>query len=258
MRGHVRQRGRNWAIVIDQRDPHTGQRKRRWYSFKGTKREAQVECARRICEMQSGISVDPSRMTVAAFLARWINHMRTIVSPRTLEVYGETVARITPHIGAVPLLKLRPAEIAATYAAALERGRRTGDGGLSPRSVHMMHRLLVQSLKQAVKWQLLDRNPCDAVSPPRVERKQMKVLDRAPLRCRLSRSRNCVGIGSYRRRSCYGSASDSQMTAMSACNQIINLGRPAACPAFLVSSSKPPVCHASGCTICDTHMRPIY
>jgi len=178
MKGHIRERSPgHWAIVIDVRDPQTGKRRRRWHSFRGTKREAQVECAWLISEMQSGISVDPSRMTVAAFLARWMNHMRTVVSPRTLEVYGETVARITPHIGAIPLLKLRPDEIAGTYAAALERGRRTGGGGLSPRSVHMMHRLLVQSLKQAVKWQLLARNPCDAVSPPRVERKQMRVLD---------------------------------------------------------------------------------
>src|SRR5262249_4941364 len=40
-------------------------------------------------------------------------------------------------------------------------------------SVHMMHRVLSQAMKQAVKWQLLAQNPCDAVSPPRVERKQM-------------------------------------------------------------------------------------
>jgi integrase len=50
-------------------------------------------------------------------------------------------------------------------------------GGLSPRSVCLMHRVLSQAMKQAVKWQLLAQNPCDAVSPPRVERKQMKVLD---------------------------------------------------------------------------------
>jgi integrase len=41
----------------------------------------------------------------------------------------------------------------------------------------MMHRLIAQALKQAVRWQLLARSPCDAVSPPRVERRQMEVLD---------------------------------------------------------------------------------
>jgi integrase len=60
--------------------------------------------------------------------------------------------------------------------ACLTIGRRKGDG-LSARSVCMMHRVLSQAMKQAVKWQLLARNPCEAVSPPRVERRQMKVLD---------------------------------------------------------------------------------
>jgi integrase len=170
MKGHIRERSPgHWAIVIDVLDPATGKRRRKWHSFKGTKRQAQVECARLISELQSGLSLDPSRVTVTAYLERWLDHMRTQVSPRTLEVYGETVARIVPHIGNVGLSKLRPDAIAAMYATALK--------GLSPRSVHMMHRLLAQSLKQAVKWQLIARNPCDAVSPPRVERRQMQVLD---------------------------------------------------------------------------------
>jgi integrase len=40
-----------------------------------------------------------------------------------------------------------------------------------------MHRVLKQALAQAVVWQDLARNPADAVKPPKVERKQMKVLD---------------------------------------------------------------------------------
>jgi integrase len=63
------------------------------------------------------------------------------------------------------------------YVEALESGRKKAKGGLSPRSVHMMHRVLSQAFKQAVRWQLLIRNLCDAVAPPRVERKQMRVLD---------------------------------------------------------------------------------
>ena len=42
MKGHLKERspGR-WAIVLEVRDEATGNRKRRWHSFKGTKREAQ-------------------------------------------------------------------------------------------------------------------------------------------------------------------------------------------------------------------------
>jgi integrase len=37
--------------------------------------------------------------------------------------------------------------------------------------------VLREALQQAVGWQLLARNPADAVKPPKVERKQMSVLD---------------------------------------------------------------------------------
>ena len=61
MKGHIRERspGR-WAIVIDVRDPQTGRRKRRWHSFQGGKREAQIERSRLISELKGArISIRP-------------------------------------------------------------------------------------------------------------------------------------------------------------------------------------------------------
>ena len=179
MRGHLRERSAgHWAIVIDVRDPQTGTRKRRWHSFKGTKREAQRECARLISELQSGAAVDPSRMTVAAFLERWIEHMASQVSPRSHERYAE-IARnnLAPLLGGLALTKLRPEHISQAYAKALANGRRDGSGGLSARTVTHMHRVLREALQQALRWRMLARNPADAVKPPKVERKQMSVLD---------------------------------------------------------------------------------
>jgi integrase len=48
---------------------------------------------------------------------------------------------------------------------------------LAARSVLSIHRVLRQALSQAVRWQLLTRNPADAVEAPRVERHEMKALD---------------------------------------------------------------------------------
>jgi hypothetical protein len=42
-----------------------------------------------------------------------------------------------------------------------------------------MHRVLKQALGQAVKWEMLNRNPCDAVDPPKVERATMQTFDMA-------------------------------------------------------------------------------
>jgi hypothetical protein len=55
MKGHIRERSPgHWAVVLDVRDAATGRRKRRWHSFAGTKREAQIECARLISELNGG------------------------------------------------------------------------------------------------------------------------------------------------------------------------------------------------------------
>jgi integrase len=106
--------------------------------------------------------------------------MRSQVSPRTLERYEDLAHKnIVPFIGATALTKLRPEGIAAAYAKALATGRRDGKGGLSPRTVHHMHRILKQALEHAVRWRILARNPADAVDPPKVERKKMSALDAA-------------------------------------------------------------------------------
>src|SRR5260370_17454839 len=75
------------------------------------------------------------------------------------------------------LTKLQPAHISQAYAKALASGRRDGTGGLSARTVTHIHRVLREALQQAVQWQMLARNPADAVKPPKVQRKQMSVLD---------------------------------------------------------------------------------
>jgi integrase len=84
---------------------------------------------------------------------------------------------LAPLLGGLILAKLQPAHISAAYAKALTEGRRKGGGGLSPRTVTHMHRVLRQALQQAVQWQMLSRNPADLVKPPKVERQQMTVLD---------------------------------------------------------------------------------
>jgi integrase len=178
MRGHLRERSPgHWAIVIDVRDPQTGKRKRRWHSFTGNKRQAQVECAKLIAEIKNGTALDPAKVTLREYLERWLAHMATQVSPRSAENYREVVEHwIVPALGNLKLSKLQPEQIAHAYSDALTKGGNDGQG-LSPRSVVMMHRTLSQSLKHAVIWRLRGDNPASFCKPPRVERKEMKVLD---------------------------------------------------------------------------------
>jgi len=76
MKGHVRERGAgNWYAVIDRRDPATGKRKRQWLSLNANgKREAETECARLI---SGGSDLVPSKTTMAEFLDRWLEHVKS-------------------------------------------------------------------------------------------------------------------------------------------------------------------------------------
>jgi integrase len=181
MKGHLKERSPgHWAIILDVPDPQTGKRRRKWHAFKGTKRAAQIESARLIATIQGGSYLEPSKMTVSSFLESWIDHVKSQVSPRSHERYSELARKnIVPLIGAVPLTKLKPAQLSAAYTKALKEGRRDGSGGLSPRTVTHMHRILKQALGQAVRWELLTRNPADAVDPPKVERAVMTAYDMA-------------------------------------------------------------------------------
>jgi integrase len=181
MKGHLRERSPgHWAIVLETRDSQTGARKRKWHSFAGTKRKAQDECARLISELNGGLYIEPAKITVGQFLDRWLEHSKPLVSPRTHERYGELVTKnIKPLLGAVLLTKLRPMQISDAYAKALSSGHRKGKGGLAPNTVRYMHVILKAAMRHAVRWQILARNPVDAVDPPKIERATMRTYDLA-------------------------------------------------------------------------------
>jgi integrase len=192
MRGHIRERSpSHWAIVIDLLDQATGKRRRKWHSFAGTKRQAQVECARLVSALQGGSYLEPAKISVAAHMERWLEHVRSQVSPKTFERYcGVVRGHIMPALGAVLLTKLQPAQISEMYAKALSSGRRDGKGGLSAASVLYMHRLLKEALAVAVsEWRLLPWNPAGSIKAPKVKRKQMRALDTAETAALLEASR---------------------------------------------------------------------
>jgi integrase len=182
MKGSVVQKrkgSRNWYAIIESRDEATGKRLRKWISLEATgKRQAQIECARIITELKNDTFQEPSKTTLAEFFDRWLKHMKSQVSPRTHEHYSEIVTKnIVPLLGQAKVSKLSAVQIAQAYTTALESGRRDGKGGLSPRTVHHMHRILKQALGDASRWRLLVRNPADAVDPPKVSAKAMQTYD---------------------------------------------------------------------------------
>lgn len=181
MKGHIRERspGR-WAIVLDVPDPQTGQRRRKWHSFQGNKRAAQVECARLIAELDGGQYIEPAKTTVREYFERWLKHEKANVSPKTHSRYEELLMKnVAPVLGSVTLNKLTASKIDAAWSQLLESGRRNGKGGLSPRTVHHCRRVMLTAMEQAVKWDLLKKNPVSITRPPKVERAKMEAYGAA-------------------------------------------------------------------------------
>lgn len=181
MKGHIRKRGaRSWAIKLDVgRDPITGKRRTKWHTVHGTKRDAERECNRLLHELETGGYVEPTRLTVAEFLSRWLDDVRPNLRPKTFERYDQIVRHhLIPALGHHPLLKLQPLHVSAAWSKGLAQGRRDGTGGLSAQTVKHHHRILSQALKRAVRWRLVARNPAEDVDPPRPQRKEIAILSR--------------------------------------------------------------------------------
>ncbi|MEO6025580.1 MAG: site-specific integrase [Candidatus Binatia bacterium] len=129
--------------------------------------------------VHEGNYVAAGRLTVAEFLKKWLaDYAKQTVAARTSERYAELLRlHVVPTLGQHQLSKLEPLHIQHLYSTLLESGRRDGKGGLSPQTVVHCHRVLRKALKHAVKWQLLIRNPAEAVDPPRVDHREMTTLD---------------------------------------------------------------------------------
>jgi integrase len=185
MKGHIRERGAGkWYAVIDRRDPATGKRRRKWQKLKAKgKRQAQIECAQLISQVSEGSYVEPKKTTLRQFLEMWLAFKKPNVAPRSYERYEELVLKnIVPLLGEVILTRLQPIQISQAYAKAVTGGRRDGRGGLSARTVHHMHRVLRQALGQAVKWDMLIKNPCDLLEKedrPKIDHKTVDTIDAA-------------------------------------------------------------------------------
>jgi integrase len=161
-------------------DPATGQRRTANVAFQGSQKDAERELRRLLRSLDTGEHIDPNRIILREWFASWLGAVRSEVSPRTHERYGEIVAHfLAPALGNVPIAKLAPSQIQAFYNELAVGGRRDGKpGGLSPRTRQHVHRVLHAALTRAVEQQLLARNPAAVFRRrlPKVERAELAVL----------------------------------------------------------------------------------
>jgi integrase len=178
MRGNITRRGRNsWRLKLDLDRDAKGKRQITYRTIRGTKAQAQAELARLITAHDEGRLVEPSKMTIADYTRSWLETAATLtLSGKTAERYRQLIERqIVPHLGVTPLQKLKPVHVANWHAALLKGGSHEG-GPLSARTVGHAHRVLHKALADAVRHELLTRNPASVVSPPKVEETEVQIL----------------------------------------------------------------------------------
>jgi integrase len=140
-------------------------------TVKGKKKDADELETKKKRELDLGIFIEHSKITVDEYLDKWFEvSAKPRLKYRTYEDYIEYMKRyVRPSIGKKLLSKIKPLDIQAIYSEMLKNG-------LSPRTVRYAHAILSSALKQAVKWQILAINPASMTDLPQNHRKEMKAL----------------------------------------------------------------------------------
>ncbi len=179
MRGHIRPRGPGSRELKSDlgSDSLTGRRITKYKAVRGSKRDAEQELRRSLTTVDQDTHADAGKLAVGECLAWWLDdEVRHSVSRKTLERYREIVEkRLVPVLGALPLGKLQPVHVQNYYAQALKSGRRDGKGGLSRQTGIHRDRVLHVAVKRARA--LRPTNPAEDVERPRVERREIEVLE---------------------------------------------------------------------------------
>ena len=122
-------------------------------------------------DLRRGMLAVGSTTTLQEYLENWLEnvHKPTIRLSTYLNYRKLLNNYLVPGLGKVKLQKLTPQQVQVFYSQKMS-------DGLAPKTVNNMHGVLHKALDNAVKWNILSRNVCDAVTPPRIPRKEKNVL----------------------------------------------------------------------------------
>jgi len=145
---------------------------KRWSLYAKSRAEVQVKLRAAQRDTESGLDLSVGqRLTVEKYLEKWLtSSVMHSVKTKTWEGYESIVrVRVNPRIGSRALAKLTTLDLQALYSDLLE-------SGLTGRSVQHTHRVVRAALTQAIRWNLIARNPSDGATAPRAKKSEMRVL----------------------------------------------------------------------------------
>lgn len=154
----------DWYCVVEMAPGPDGQRVQRWLHAPTRKEVLELQ-TKALRERDTGTSIDPTKLTLGAFVARYYETVGKQKLRATVYQVQERYAtrHIVGWLGTIPLQKLAPHHLVAWHGELAAT--------LSPNTIISVHTILHTILEQAVRWQLTNRNVCDLVDAPRrVER----------------------------------------------------------------------------------------
>lgn len=111
-----------------------------------------------------GRQVEGRSLTVAVYLARWLETKKQSVREITLNNYRSSMGSyVIPNLGSVPLSRLTPSHIESLQARLLSQG-------LSSTTVLLMRSIFSDALKKAVRLGLIRVNPISLTDAPKKRR----------------------------------------------------------------------------------------
>lgn len=167
-RGQIIKRGSSYLlrVYLGQED---GKKQYLNRTVKGTISQARQELTRMLREVDTCTYVQPSNQTLADYMSEWLETKRGTVAESTFSDYSRlNNSYIVPALGKKKLSQISPMDVQLFYSGL----------DLSPRSVRYVHSVLRQALGQAVKWNLLVRNPAEHAELPKRSHREIAVLSK--------------------------------------------------------------------------------
>ena len=150
---HRHARTKHWAIQFSLGTDANGKRKRKIIT--GSTKAETVARADAFEKTLAPTDTPPTGHTVASYLDLWYAAKRTSWKPRTQELYRHQIDRhIVPHLGDIRLEDLTPLDVQDMMTNIVNGGHAS--------TANKCRRQLFSALKQAVRWEVLLKNPVEA------------------------------------------------------------------------------------------------
>lgn len=189
MAGSIEKRGKNsYRLTVSEGFDLSGKPMVHRKTVHGTKKDAEVELAKFVTEVQNGLVIDGKSLKFSEFTEIWKrDYGSKELAPSTYKRYCRMLeTRLLPYFGHFYINKIKPTDIMKFYDL-LEKDtqlvRKKGNNGsktkkpLSGKTILEHHRLLRAMLHKAVYWQLIVANPAERVQPPKARKPKRKSYD---------------------------------------------------------------------------------